>query len=110
MQVLVFDLDQTLVHTVSAEKLPSHLALQASARMFDLFFHNKQFQAMLCVPRANLLEMFLTIKDRYEVYYLTAGDQQYGESVVHGMRQYLLADKQLPDSSRRWIAEAAKPA
>lgn len=79
--------------------------------MFDLSLHNKQFQAMLCAPRANLLEMYLTIKDRYEVYYLTAGNQQYGESVVRGIREYLLADQQLQLSSsdRRWIAEAAKP-
>ena len=79
------------------------------ARMFDLSLHNKQFQAMLCAPRANLLEMYLAIKDQYEVHYLTAGNQQYGESVVRGIREYLLAGQQLSVSNREWIAEAANP-
>ena len=100
MQVLVLDLDQTLVHTMEPGEV---LLPDQSTRMFDVASHDSRrcSQARMCAPRANLLELYLAIKHRYIVYYLTAGEQQYGQRVVCGIREHLLADQQLSDSNRR---------
>ena len=107
LQVLICDLDDTLIQTVSVERFQADAQLQQ--RAFPLHTPDPQWQAMICDPRAALLDMFIALRWRYTIFYLTAGDQRYGESVVTGMRDFLLSDRKLSTDDQKWIREAIDP-
>lgn len=114
----MLDLDQTLLHTAEtpedkAKLLQGLLPSELPSQLLDLARHGATMQQrladMLSVPRASLLEFFKRIRNRYQVFYLTAGVQSYGEAAVSAIQTFLLNDPTIDDADRRWIWRAVNP-
>ena len=114
LQVLVLDLDHTLVHTAETEaeraQLQAASAPASPHNLLDLSPYDtsdrRSLSALLCIPRPSLVKFFRVIKNMYHVFYLTAGTQEYGCAVVNAMKAFLLKDGSLSDSEQRWINRA----
>lgn len=103
LQVLVLDLDRTIVHTPKTSEqwyLETH---QQSGRVIDIAIHNESSKRVLCAPRSQIRDFFCLIKDAYHVLYCTAGPQSDGVAVLKGLRNFMLRDGDLDDDMQRWI-------
>ena len=102
----MLDLDQTIVHTPGiAEQhvLEQHVS---SGRVFDVSVHHSTLQRLLCAPRSHILDFFSNIRNKFHVMYCTAGDQNYGEAVVKGLQDFMLArcrEGRLDIGLQQWI-------
>lgn len=114
----MLDLDQTLLHTAEtpedkAELLQGLPPSELQSQLLDLAQHGATMQQrladMLSAPRASLLNFFKRIRNRYQVFYLTAGVQSYGEAAVSAIQAFLLSDTSIDDADRRWIRWAVNP-
>lgn len=106
MQVLVFDLDQTIVHTPKPAEQHRLEAHQQSGRVIDIATQDENLKKQLCAPRSHILEFFCSIKDTHHVLYCTAGEHSYGVAVVKCLRDFMLRDGHLDDDMQHWIRDS----
>ena len=103
-QVLVFDLDRTLVHTPGPDEEHELEAHVGTGRAFDISLGNRTKQTRLvCAPRTNMMQFFLAIRNKFHVMYCTAGELRYGHAVLAGMREHMLKTMAPGDHNRKWI-------
>lgn len=108
LQVLVLDLDHTIVHTPEAADRRHFASSVEEERVFDISLFDKTLPRLLCAPRSHILEFFRTIMDKYYVVYCTAGTQSYGIAVLRGLRRFMLAgacrhEGRAGNALRQWI-------
>ena len=110
VQVLVIDLDHTIVHTphgpAEQQALSAHLD---NGRVFDVSAKQPAQQKMVCAPRTYLVNFFCDIFQKYHVMYCTAGSAQYGTDVVSSLQQYMLKTPDLDKRQRMWITKCTDP-
>lgn len=113
VQVLVLDLDQTIVHT------PPHGSVEQqilagyvdSGRVFNVNCKGPWHEKMVCAPRAYLVQFFTSLFQKYHVMYCTAGTAEYGIEVVRSLRAFMLdaAGASLDEHQQRWITDCTDP-
>lgn len=106
MQVLVFDLDQTIVHTPKPAEQHRLEAHQQSGRVIDIATQDENLKKQLCAPRSHILDFFCGIKDTHHVLYCTAGEHSYGVAVVQCLRDFMLRNDHLDDGTQNWIRDS----
>ena len=88
LQVLVLDLDGTLIHTAEGDERESFQNCQHAVELHV----QGQHQSLFCIPRARLLEFFLQVLGKYYIMFCTAGSPQYAEVVITKLRETLLSN------------------
>ena len=110
VQVLVLDLDQTIVHTPFEPLEQRALAsYQDRGRVFDVALKGQTQPCMFCAPRAYLVQFFCKLYYKCHVMYCTAGSQQYGNDVISNLRAFMLGTPDLDDHQREWIMSITDP-
>lgn len=100
LQVLVLDLDETLVHSTQIEPHNQHLLRSGPALAIHF---NGEVEKLMVTPRAHLLQFFRHIMHRYHVFFCTTGIQSYAEAVLEAICVSLLSDDSLTSEEKKWI-------
>lgn len=101
MQVLILDLDGTLV-SAEAHEQDGFRSCQHAVELHLKGSHEPWF----CVPRARLKEFFLKLVTKYHIMFCTAGRPDYAETVVDKLRETILDSADLTEDDRRRITQA----
>ena len=105
LQVLILDLDGTLVHTAEGDERKSFQNCQHAVELHV----QDQDQSLFCIPRARLLEFFLQVIGKYYIMFCTAGSPQYAEVVITKLREALLSTDGLTPQQQDSITRSVKP-
>ncbi len=105
LQVLVLDLDGTLIHTAEGDERESFQNCQHAVELHV----QDQDQSLFCIPRARLLEFFLQVIGKYYIMFCTAGSPQYAEVVITKLRETLLSKDGLTLQQQDSITRSVKP-
>ena len=107
VQVLVLDLDHTIVHTPRGPAGQQFLAdYPKKGRVFEVSANKQQ---IFCAPRTYLVNFFCHIYQKYHVMYCTAGSDEYGNAVVKNLQKYMLSTPNLDDRFKKWIMNCTDP-
>lgn len=96
LQVLVLDLDGTLIHTADRNERESFRACEHAV---ELHIQDEP-ESWFCIPRARLLEFFLQVVGKYHVMFCTAGAPQYARTVIDKLRETLLSNPDLTEQEQ----------
>ena len=99
MQVLVLDLDGTLVHTAEGEARESFRSCEYAVELHL----QDQDEPWFCIPRARLLEFFVQVITKYHIMFCTAGLYHYAETVIEKLREALLNNADLTAQQQKRI-------
>ena len=104
LQVLVLDLDGTLIHTAAGDERESFQNCQHAVELYV----QDQDQSFFCIPRARLLEFSLEVLGKYYIMFCTAGSPQYAEVVTTVLRETLLSTGGLTLQQKDSITRSVK--
>lgn len=102
LQVLVLDLDETLLRTMRCK--PENMEAWNSG-LGIMLKTTAGSDKLFTIPRANLLQFFRCIRNKYHIYFCTAGNHEYAQEVMRVLQTHLLEQVGLTPDEKGWISE-----
>ena len=102
LQVLVLDLDETLLRTMPYR--PEHMEAWSSG-LGIMLKTTAGSDKLFTIPRANLLQFFRHIRNKYHIYFCTAGSHEYAREIMAVLQTHLVDQAGLTADEKGWILE-----